>query len=307
MKKITLITLAFGLVLNGIAQKSEEKLTVSEMPADPKKCFEPLSINYAKKINKVCFLAQMNFTTQATYSARMGAAVHGGPKATVSVKISNLTDSDYKELVEELQKIAEEKFGKGGYEIVGYDALKATKTYQSMADKIDSTGVETKIPTFMKTSGATYQKTFTAHNAPVLDLRNGGMKLYKLSKELNSGQAFIIYTIDFSTYDVDKERIRRSNIEMGEITFKTIEKISIEAIPIISLSGEVQLAEDGKLGGIRNWEGYGSLVDFIVESKKINDNSYEWVVNKEAYKKTVISLVNKNLDLAVKYFSDIRK
>jgi len=298
MKKAYLLLFVLTILISSM--KSQDQVTVTAMPDNPKDCFEPISTNYIKKISDVCFpFVQINFVTKATYKARYGTAVHGGPIAEVSVEISNLSDEDYQELANELQKLAEKKFSEGGYSTVGYDKVKSAKTYAKMIEASEKPGEETKIGALMRATGATHLKTFTAQNGPVYSAKTGGMKLYKLGKEVGVGQVIIVYGIDFSTYDIDKE----SKYNVESIT----KKISVEALPVISLGGEVWLCENGKSGGIRNKASWGTPEDFVLESKKIDDSTYEWVVDKEVFKKAVLSLMDSNLDLVVKYLSSIRK
>jgi len=303
MKKIIVIVFILaGTFCRGFGQ---EKTMVKEMPTDPNKCFYPMSVNYAKKIYSLCYpFVQVSFVTQATYTARKGPAVKRGPKASISVKISNIGDEDFQAIVEELRTIAEKKFGDAGYTTIGDDVLKNTKSYQKMLQASDAPGVEQQIPALLKATGATHIKTFTSQGRPVYSAKTGGMNLYKLGKEINAGQAVIAYTIDFSTHDVETETHRSYK---GGGKYILTESISVQALPALSVSGQIFLVKDGKSGGIGMAEPYGSPTNFVIESKKIDDTHYEWVVDKEAFKEAAIALLSQNIDLAVQYFKSIQK
>lgn len=276
-------------------------ISISDLPEKSKALFDDVKTKFVKK--EKAFAAsfiQVTFATKATYKARYhAAAIHGGAKAEVSVELQGISDEVLQQIADQAAVIYEEKLLAAGLEVIPYSSLADNKGFAKIVEKSDPRRVETKIPALMKSSGTTHTKTFTAHDGPIYDGKAAG-QLYKMQSKLKAGTIVSHFTINFSTFDKEKEW-RQS---YGDI----IQTVSVEAIPVISMGNiSTWISSKSKFGMLHQLKFWASDKDFLVSGEEMESGAFGMKVDPEAYKSACLELITKNIEKTVEHIRSLSK
>jgi len=266
---------------------------INSLPAKSSDLFQDIKTKYVKK--ETSFLPgfiQIAFATKATYKARYEkAAIHGGIKVETTVVLKGVSDEIMQEITDQAGAIYAEKLIAAGFEVVPRSALERNKGYAKILEGSEERGVETKIPALFRSTGTTHTRTFTANDGPIYSTKSA-FHLYKMQKDLKAGNIVAQFTINFSTYKVEKDE---------EYTSEGLEKtISLEAIPKILMAGQSTWISSGsKFGMLNQNETWTVDKDFVIGLEEVEEGVLAIVVDPVAFKEGCLELIEKNIDLTV--------
>ena len=126
------------------------------------------------------------------------------------------------------------------------------------------------------------------------------MHLYKMQKALKSGNIVHSFTINFSTYKVEKDK---------EYTSEGLEKrISLEAVPRIIMSGNsTWVSSKSKFGMLNQKEAWTVDKDFVIGIEEVEEGVLAIVVDPVAFKEGCLELIEKNIELTVAHIRSLSK
>jgi hypothetical protein len=307
MKKSIMFILlfCFGIVLAQRGAKSGEGaegvVNINALPAKSKAIFDDVKTKFVKK--EKAFLPafiQVNFATRATYKARYEkAAIHGGPKAEVTVVLQGVSDEVMQEIADQAEAMYEDQLKAAGFAVVPYSALEGNKAFNKMAKISAPRKVETKIPAVFANSGTTHMKSFTAHDGPIYGMKSG-LYMYKLISKLKKAVIVHGFTINFSTYKTEREK----DYSWDKVTTS----VQVEALPLITLGSEsTWVSSKGKMGMLRNKQVWTVDKDWVVGGEQIDDNTYSIIADPELFKEACLELIGKNIELTVAHIRSLSK
>ncbi|MFQ6607617.1 MAG: hypothetical protein ACE5EE_03660 [Fidelibacterota bacterium] len=298
---IAVIISGFGFVFSQRGGTDIGIINVNSLPTKSKALFEDIKTKYVKKEKAFApAFIQVNFATRATYKARYEkAAIHGGPKAEVSVVLKGVSDDVMQEIADQVGVIYETMLKTAGFTVVPFSDLQGNKGFQKMIEISEPRKVETKIPALLRSTGTTHMKTFTAHDGPIYSAKSG-MYLYKMQSKLKKGSIAHTFTINFSTYKTEKEK--ESSLD------KVITSVKVEALPLISLGSESSwISSKSKFGMLRNKNVWTVDKDFVIGSEQIDDKTFAIVVDPNSFKEACLELIGKNIELTVAHIRSLSK
>lgn len=273
---------------------------ITELPAKNKDIFQDVSMKHVKKERAFAIgFIDVKFATQATYKARFGAAIHGGPKAEVTVILDGLSDEFMQAIADTAGAVYERELTAAGFEIVPRSELEANEAYGKIATEAEPRGVETEVPGLFKSSGTTHLKTFTAHDGPAWSGK-AAKHLYKLTSKLKKGVVVHSFTIGFSTYKTDKE----TKYGYDSIT----NEISIEAVPTITLGAQsTWLASNSKFGMLNAQKVWTANREFLAAGTQREDGAFVMTVDPAVFKEGALALIEKNIQTSIAHVKGLSK
>ncbi|MFQ6613118.1 MAG: hypothetical protein ACE5D2_08485, partial [Fidelibacterota bacterium] len=303
MKKsfAVIVLFCFGVVFAQRSGGAEGVVNINDLPENSKAIFDDIKTKFVKK--EKAFLPafiQVNFATRATYKARYEkAAIHGGPKAEVTVILKGVSDEVMQEITDQAEAMYEDQLKAAGFTVVPYSALDGNKGFQKMIKISAPRKVETKIPALLASSGTTHLKIFTAHDGPIYSAKSG-LYLYKMQSKLKKALIIHTFTINFSTYKTEKAK---------EYSWdKVTTSVQVEALPLITLgSGSSWVSSKSKSGMLRNKQVWSVDKDWVTGGEQIDDNTYSIVADPAVFKEACLELIGKNIELTVAHIRSLSK
>lgn len=277
-------------------------IDIGELSKKDKDVFQEVSTKHLSKDKAFAIgFISVDFATRATYKARYGSGIGGGPTAEVTVILDGVSDEDMQAIADAASAIYEKELLAAGYEVVPRSELEATEGYMKIAEGSDPRGAEKKISALMRSSGTSHIKTFSAANGALWSSK-AGMNIYKMTSKLKKGVIVHGFAIGFSTYKKDKEKKTR---------FNTVTKtISVEAVPLLTLGTQASwVAKNSKFGMLTGQQVWTVEKDFLtgltaVEGEK---DTFLVTVDPEAFKAGSIELIEASIKRTVAYFKSNRK
>ena len=312
MKKILFACMIIVLSVSSSYARGKETVdnelvSIGNLSGKTEDIFDDVKTSYVKKESQFAIASvRIDFATKATYKARYEkAAVHGGPKASINIILDGISDAIMQEIADTAGRIYEKEMAAAGLSLLSYDDYSKNKYAQKILKTPDDKNAETKLKLLSdsllaRTSGTTHIKSFSSFNRPLFDAAFAGMSLYKLQNELKCGSVSHDFSINFSTYKINREKEYS-----GNWVTTTVE---VEAIPIIALSSESTWISSGaKMGFLRNKKIWVVDKNFVTGTEESEEGTIKIKADPEIFKAACIELLEKNIKLTVQHIKALSK